>query len=202
MNKLPVDMSTFSRMIQEGYLYIDKTEYIYNLFKSGGRYFFLSRPRRFGKSLLISTLKSLFLGQKELFKDLWIAKNGDYDWKEYHVIHLDLSSADTETAAEFKISLGRLLDDIAVEKGIDLSMRRTPKEKLTFLVKKLGETKQVVVLIDEYDKPILDHIQNPKRADAHRAVLKNFYDGFKGIDEYLRAVFITGDSKYAKTLLF
>lgn len=201
MKKLPVDISTFSKMIQEDYLYIDKTEYIYNLFKKGGRYFFLSRPRRFGKSLLISTLKALFLGQKDLFKGLWIAKT-DYDWQPYHVIHLDLSIADTETSIEFKISLGRLLDDIAFDLGINLSKRRSPKEKLVFLVKTLAETKQVVVLIDEYDKPILDHLHNPKRANAQRAVLKNFYDGFKGLDPYLRAVFITGVSKFAKTSIF
>ena len=202
MKKLPVDMSTFSRMIQEGYLYVDKTRYIYDLFKGGGRYFFLSRPRRFGKSLLISTLKALFLGKRELFKDLWIGKHSDYEWKEYQVIHLDLSDADTETAVEFKISLGRLLDDISAEYGIDVSKRITPKEKLRILVKKLAETSLVVILIDEYDKPILDHIQDPQRARAHRAVLKNFYDGFKGLDAYLRAVFITGVSKFAKTSIF
>ncbi len=98
--------------------------------------------------------------------------------------------------------MGRLLDDISAEYGIDVSKRISPKEKLRILVKKLAETNLIVILIDEYDKPILDHIQDPQRAHAHRVVLKNFYDGFKGLDAYLRAVFITGVSKIAKTSIF
>src|ERR1700681_162336 len=103
MKKLPIDVSTFSKMINENYLYIDKTRAIYNLFAGGRRYFFLSRPRRFGKSLLISTLKELFLGKKELFRDLWIGKQKEFHWQNHPVIHLDFSDADNQTAAELKI---------------------------------------------------------------------------------------------------
>lgn len=189
-------------MVNEEYIYVDKTEAIYNLLKGGQRYFFLSRPRRFGKSLLISTLKELFLGRKELFKGLWISKQKDFNWQEHPVIHLDFSDADTETAAEFKISLGHMLDDIAEQHNIDISKRTSPKAKLKFLVTKLAEKNLVVILIDEYDKPILDHIGDPKRANAQRIVLKNFYDGFKGLDASMRAIFITGVSKFSKTSIF
>lgn len=202
MKNLPVDISTFSRMIQEDYLYVDKTEYIYNLFKDKRRYFFLSRPRRFGKSLLISTLKEFFSGKKELFKDLWIGKQKDIVWQEHPIIHLDLSLADSETSAELKISLNYMLDGIAEKYGIDISKAYSPKTKLKLLVENLALKNKVVVLIDEYDKPILDHIHNPKRANAQRIALKNFYDGFKGLDEYMRAIFITVVSKFSKTSIF
>ena len=202
MKKLPVDISTFSKMINEDYLYIDKTRHIYDLFKTGERYFFLSRPRRFGKSLLISTLKELFLGKKELFKDLWIGKQADFDWQEHPVIHLDLSDADTETAAELKISLGYMLDRIADSYQVDIAKAYSPKTKLKLLVEKLSVKNSVVILIDEYDKPILDHLHNPKRAEMHRATLKSFYDGFKGLDAFLRAVFITGVSKFSRASIF
>ncbi len=202
MKKLPLDISTFSRMIRENYIYVDKTQFIYDLFKGGQRYFFLSRPRRFGKSLLISTLKEIFLGNKELFKDLWLGNQKDFNWQKHPVIHLDFSNADTETATEFKISLGHMLDDVASQYKIDLSKRTTPKAKLTQLVTTLAQKNLVVILIDEYDKPILDHISNPKRADAQRIALKNFYDGFKGLDAYMRAIFITGVSKFSKTSIF
>jgi hypothetical protein len=105
MKKLPVDISTFSTMIEQDYIYIDKTKLIYNLITQG-RYYFLARPRRFGKSLLISTLKEIFSGKKELFKDLWIGKNQKYDWQSYPVIDLNFSDLDIETSPELKISLG------------------------------------------------------------------------------------------------
>ena len=202
MKNLPLDISTFSTMIKEDYLYVDKTEYIYNLFKTKRRYFFLSRPRRFGKSLLISTLKELFSGNKELFKNLWIGKQADFNWQEHPIIHLDLSLADNETSQELKISLKYMLDGVAEKLGVDISKAYSPKTKLKLLVEKLAVKNTVVVLIDEYDKPILDHIHNPKRAQAQRVALKSFYDAFKGLDAHLRAIFITGISKFSKTSIF
>ncbi len=200
--QLPIDMSTFSRIIQEGYLYVDKTEQIARLFSAGKRYFFLSRPRRFGKSLLISTLKSLFLGEKELFADLWLGRQQEFNWQEHPVIHLDFSDADNHTAEELKISLGWMLDDSARQYGVELPKDYTPKAKLKWLVKELYKRNSVVVLIDEYDKPILDHLHNSAKANAQRAVLKNFYDGFKGLDNYMRCIFITGVSKFSKASIF
>jgi hypothetical protein len=200
--QLPIDMSTFSRIIKEGYLYIDKTEQIARLFTTGKRYFFLSRPRRFGKSLLISTLKSLFRGEKELFDDLWIGKQKDFKWQDYPVIHIDFSLAQYRTPEELEQSLNWMLDRCAKEYDITLSNIHTPKAKLVTLVEALAKLNTVVILIDEYDKPILDHLHDPAKANAQREVLKSFYDVFKGLDEYLRCIFITGVSKFAKTSVF
>ena len=200
--QLPVDMSTFSRIIREGYLYVDKTEQIARLFSKGKRYFFLSRPRRFGKSLLISTLKSLFLGEKELFTDLWLGRQQDFNWQKHPVIHLDFSLADSHTPDELKKSLNWMLDDCAKEYGVKLTRTFSPKTKLSTLVKNLAKKNTVVVLIDEYDKPILDHLHNSVKANAQREVLKNFYDGFKGLDNYMRCIFITGVSKFSKASIF
>ncbi len=202
MKFLPSDISTFAKMIKEGYLYVDKTEQIANLFEGGRRYFFLSRPRRFGKSLLISTLESLFKGKKELFKDLWIGKQQTYEWQEHPVITLDFSLAEYTTPEELKKSLTWMLDQHAQEYNIDISEGNSPKTKLELVVKELAKKNSVVFLVDEYDKPILDHLHNPKKANAQREVLKSFYDGFKGLDKYMRCIFITGVSKFSKTSIF
>ncbi len=202
MKYLPTDVSTFSLMIEGNYLYIDKTEYIYNLFKEGeSRYYFLSRPRRFGKTLLISTLKELFSGNKELFKDLWIYKS-TYRWDTYPVIHLDFSTMDYATVEELKLSLSWTLSHIAQSYDIDISQAPTPSTKLTLLVEQLSKKNKVVILIDEYDKPLLDNLKDYEKAEAQRDALKSFYGTLKGLDIYLRALFITGVSKFAKTSIF
>jgi len=198
--KLPIDVSTFKIMIEENYLYIDKTQSIYNLIKNG-RYFFLSRPRRFGKSLLISTLKEIFVGNKKLFKDLWI-DSSDYEWHEYPVIDLDFSRIAHGTVDELRASLIWTLTNIAQDYEIDISQAPTLSDKLSYLIKRLSLINKVVMIIDEYDKPILDHLQNPKDAHAQRELLKSFYDPLKSMDAYLRAIFITGVTKFSKTSLF
>lgn len=199
---LPIDLSTFSRIIQEGYLYVDKTKQIFELFRTGKRYYFLSRPRRFGKSLLISTLKSLFRGEKELFSNLWLGSQSDFEWKEHPVIHLDFSLAESQTTQELKQSLSWMLDRCAKEYNLEISDTFSPKTKLVSLVEQLSKLNTVVVLIDEYDKPILDHLHSPVEADKQREVLKSFYDGFKGLDSYMKTIFITGVSKFSKTSIF
>ena len=120
MKRLPIDVSSFDKIILGNYIYIDKTQHIYNLIKSGS-YYFLSRPRRFGKSLLISTLSHLFSGKKELFKGLWIYEKSDYEWEEYPVIHLDFSLLAYAEPGELKLSLSWLVTHIAKEYGIDVS---------------------------------------------------------------------------------
>ncbi len=200
LKKLPIDVSSFETMINENYKYIDKTKHIYNIFIAGNRYYFLSRPRRFGKSLLVSTLKELFSGNKELFKDLWIY-NSDYDWQNYPVIHLDLSQIPHLTAQELRKSLNNKLKEIALTYNISLSFD-TPEETLDSLIKNLSKINKVVILIDEYDKPILDHIKNIEEAEKQREILKSFYSVIKAQDANLRAVFLTGVSKFARTSVF
>src|ERR1700722_9703509 len=129
MKKLPVDVSNFELMIKGNYLYIDKTKIIYDLI-SNARLFFLSRPRRFGKSLLISTLKELFSGNKELFKDLWIGKHSNYEWKEYPIIQLDFSNLGHKSDQEFINELMFSLDEIAQKYKIDISHAFSPSTKL------------------------------------------------------------------------
>lgn len=199
---LPTDLNTFSSIIKGGYLYVDKTEQISRLFSTGKRYFFLSRPRRFGKSLLLSTIKSLFLGEKELFADLWLGKQKDFNWQEHPVIHIDFSSMRYRTPEELEENLDYTVKDCANEYGIDVSQAINSKTRLKLLVKKLAKINSVVILIDEYDKPILDFLHNPEKADAQREALKDFYTTFKALDEYLRCIFITGVSKFAKASIF
>ena len=197
MKHLPVDIHSFAKMIKDGYLYVDKTKQIANLFKRGERYFFLSRPRKFGKSLLLSTLKSLFLGEKELFQDLWLGKEEAFDWQKHPVIAFDFSLTEYATPEELKQGLMCRLDQCAKEYDVDISKGYSPKTKLELLVKGLAKINDVVFLVDEYDKPIFDHLHNPDQADAQREVLKSFYDGFKGLGSYMRCIFITGISKFS-----
>jgi hypothetical protein len=204
MRELPTDVSNFTTMIEENYVYVDKTEHIYNLFKGGTRYHFLSRPRRFGKSLLISTLKELFEANRELFKNLWIATS-DYQWTKYPVVHLDFSAIDHKTAEELELSLRWTLEYIAHQHLIDITLAPTLGTKFRFLIEQLAaqyEHNQVVVLIDEYDKPILDNITNVQEAQAQQVILKSFYDVLKSVDKYLRAIFVTGVTKFTRTSIF
>lgn len=202
MKYLPTDVSSFELMITGNYLYIDKTEQIYNLFKPGqSRYYFLSRPRRFGKSLLISTLKELFRGNKQLFEGLWISKS-DYQWKEHSVIHLDFAGISNQSAQALEESLGNNLNRIAASYNIDISEERLLEDKLTLLVEKLAQKNKVVLLVDEYDKPLLDNINDIELAESIREVLGGFYGAFKSLDAHLRAIFITGVTKFSKTSIF
>ena len=199
MKRLPIGFQTFSKIINENCLYVDKTEDIYNLISSGECYF-ISRPRRFGKSLLISTLKEIFSGSKELFKGLYI-----YDkikWEKYPVVHIDFSSIVYEKDRSiFEKSLSRVLKNIGTAYEITIEAQEL-KEQFDELIRKLGSARKVVVLIDEYDKPIVDHITDTHKAQENREVLREFYSVLKGCDGYLRFVFITGVSKFAKVSIF
>ncbi len=201
LKKLPIYISDFKKMIQDNYLYIDKTEYIYKLFKDSTQYYFLSRPRRFGKSLLVSTLKELFSGNKELFKDLWIY-NSNYEWQEYPVIHLDFSQIEHLTADELRTNLNDTLNKIAQDYNINLEYNKTPGASLKELIENLSKINKVVILIDEYDKPILDHINNIEEAEKQRDILRSFYGVIKGQDANLRSVLLTGVTRFSKTSIF
>ena len=201
---LPLDVNTFSTLRNNDFVYIDKTHHIYKLFEERGSYFFLARPRRFGKSLLLSTLKELFEGNKQLFEGLWIS-NADYEWKYHPIIELDFSIIPSATKEELINSLNWRLDEIARRFNIDTSFSPYPPTKLVTIVEKLAShygPNSVVILVDEYDKPILNNISSQSAAEIMSATLKQFYEAFKGIDRHIRAVFITGVTKFAKTSIF
>jgi hypothetical protein len=201
MKHLPLSVQTFSKMVEGNYLYVDKTECISRLL-SRGEYYFLSRPRRFGKSLLISTLAEIFSGNQELFKGLWI-----YDkikWTKYPVIHIDFSKIDYETPEKLKESIKKFLDNTAKNYDLSLDIEGSYKENFVELIEKLSVKGRVVVLVDEYDKPIIDHLETGaiETAKKIQRVLKNFYGVIKGSDAFLRFVFITGISKFSKVSVF
>ncbi len=202
MKNLGRDVSTFSTLITNNYVYVDKTEHIYNLFATGDRYHFISRPRRFGKSLLISTLRELFLGNKELFNNLWIGSS-DYPWNCYPVIHLDFSGIAHATPQDLQRNLNHHLLVTAQQYGITLDeTERAPEEKFEELIIKLSSTNKVVVLIDEYNYPLISHLGSIHLAQEYETILKNFYGILKGLDFYLHAVFIVGVSKFSKSSIF
>ncbi len=197
MKKLGIGIQSFSKLIIEGFLYVDKTQLIYQLVTSAG-YFFLSRPRRFGKSLLISTLKELFSGNRELFRDTWIYNK--MDWPAHPVIHIDFSQIQYRELG-LETALRRYLDQLAREMGLNLE-NPAYSGKLVDMVKELSQKAKVVLLIDEYDKPIIDYLTDIEQAETNRDILKNFYSGIKGLDDYLRFVFVTGVSKFSKVSIF
>ena len=202
MMKLPVGMQTFKEIVENGYIYVDKTQYIFNLI-NGVKYYFLSRPRRFGKSLLLDTIGEVFHGDKELFKKFWIYDSG-YDFIKYPVIKLDMSNIPNDSPEMFQASLlfdlKLTLEDEKIKIADDGYPPNILKGLIRALHKKYGQ--KVVVLVDEYDKPILDHIDNREVAEANRQILRGFYGIIKSLDPYLRFVFITGVSKFTKTSIF
>ncbi|WP_067092190.1 ATP-binding protein, partial [Methanobrevibacter curvatus] len=201
MQKLPVGIQTFSEIREEGYVYVDKTKYIHKM-TTRGKPYFLSRPRRFGKSLLISTLKELFEGNKELFKNLYIYDKWDWN-KKYPVIKIDFGSMAYKNSDQLEDSLFDFLDDISENFEVELK-RKTLPQRFGELIKKINKKfkQKVVILIDEYDKPIIDHITNFKISNNNRKTLNNFYQSLKANDEFLKFIFITGISKFSSTSIF
>jgi len=202
MKNLPIGVQSFIKLINGNYLYIDKTRDIYNLFAKGGQYYFLSRPRRFGKSLLISTLAEIFSGNKELFKGLWIYDR--IEWTQHPVIHFDFSSISRKTPEMLEDALDALVEKTAADNNIQLTPGFFLIEKFAQLLEKMAHEEQVVILIDEYDKPMIEYMEADKMETAKeiRRVLKNFFGVIKGSDAFLRFVFITGVSKFSKVSVF
>lgn len=197
--KLPLSIQSFRKLRDGGYLYVDKTELICQMAEPGGCYF-LSRPRRFGKSLLTSTLKELYSGDKGLFKNLWAEEN--WDWNRTNpVVHISFSSIGVNTLG-LELAIYREMDTIAESHGIVLKSDRYDT-KFKELIKEISvKSDRVVILIDEYDKPIIDHLDNLPKAKENRAILKSFYSILKDSDPYLELVFITGVSKFSKVSIF
>jgi len=199
MKKLPVGLQDFKKLQMHGYLYVDKTRYLYEMAKESTP-FFLSRPRRFGKSLTVSTLKYLFQGEKSLFQDTWIYDRWDWNTR-YPVVHISLTEVDTDGPDPVKRGLLFQIQRTADAFGVSLTQDHY-KYAFSELLEKLARRERVIILIDEYDKPILDHLHEPALADAIRGVLRNFYSTIKDADPFLRFVFITGITKFTKAGVF
>ena len=201
MVNYPIGIQTFDKIRQDGYLYIDKTKYIYEI-THPGQYVFLSRPRRFGKSLLTSTFDAYFSGRKELFKGLVIEKL-EKDWKVYPVLHFSLASAKMGTVEDLHVQLRIQLERNEKRHGIRTDITNISERfqnLVTSLYEKTGT--QVVVLIDEYDAPMLTVLHNSERLEQMRTELQSFYSPLKDLDPYLRFVFITGITKFSQLSIF
>ena len=198
----PIGIQTFSKIREGNYLYIDKTEYVYRMAHSASNYVFLSRPRRFGKSLLTSTLHSYFEGRKELFEGLAVA-GLETEWIPYPVLHFDMSMAKHMDEKRLKQMLDYMLSEY--ERKYNCGIADTDANvRLANLIKRAFEqtNRQVVVLIDEYDAPLLDVIHEEKNLPTLRNVMRNFYSPLKACDPYLRFVFLTGITKFSQLSIF
>ncbi|HAC43762.1 MAG TPA: AAA family ATPase, partial [Paraprevotella xylaniphila] len=194
----PIGIQTFEKIRNGNYLYIDKTEYVYRMAHSDSNYIFLSRPRRFGKSLLTSTLEAYFEGRRELFKGLALERL-ETEWTEYPVLHFDMSTAkhvDKEglilelekKLLRYEALYGRGEGDVKVNQRLEGLIQRAYEQT----------GRQVVVLIDEYDAPLLDVVHEEKDLPVLRNVMRNFYSPLKACDPYLRFVFLTGITKFSQ----
>ena len=202
LKKCPLGVQTFEKIIEENLLYIDKTQYIYSLVQNY-KYVFFNRPRRFGKSLLVSTLRSYFAGKKELFKGLAIEKL-ETEWTEHPVLHFDMSTVkhmDKETL-EQELS-GKLSDYEKIYGKSDPGKTKLNQRLESLIVNAYEKTgRQAVVLIDEYDAPLLDVVHEDKQLPQLRHVMRNFYSPLKACDPYLRFVFLTGITKFSQMSIF
>ena len=202
VNKYPVGIQTFDEIREKGYLYVDKTQYIVDFREKGMKYVFLNRPGRFGKSLFASTLHAYFEGRKELFEGLAIA---DYekDWVKHPVLHFDLSGAKHMGVEQLERYLADMLEEQEMHWGykthlVDANLRL--KDLVEKAYKQTGEN--VVVIIDEYDAPLLDVVHEKENLQPLRRIIQNFYSPLKMLDPYLEFTFITGITKFAQLSIF
>ena len=201
IKRLPVGIQSFEKLREQDCLYIDKTAYIHEMIHLSN-YIFLSRPRRFGKSLLVSTIQSYFEGKKDLFKGLYIDRV-EKEWTEYPVLRFSLASAKHMGKEQLEDYLLYILAENEQRFGLT-SERREPNIRLASLITRVYEKtgKQVVVLIDEYDAPLLDVVHEQEQLPLLRQVMRNFYSPLKDCDPYLRFVFITGITKFSQLSIF
>ena len=201
MKRLPLGLQSFRKIIEGGYVYVDKTQYVYELV-NGDSYYFLSRPRRFGKSLLLDTIGEAFGGDRELFKGLFLYES-DYAFEKHPVVRLDMSSVSNDTPETLRNSLSMDLRKRIKEESLDID-GETPTDLLKNLIEALYRKhgKGVVVLIDEYDKPILDNLDDMPTAETNRKILRSLYGVLKSLDTCLRFAFIAGITKFTKTSVF
>ncbi|MDR0559519.1 MAG: AAA family ATPase, partial [Prevotellaceae bacterium] len=201
IRKLPIGIQDFEKLRTGNFLYVDKTHYLYDLAESGVPCF-LGRPRRFGKSLFLSTLKAYFLGKKELFDGLAIAEL-EKEWIEYPVFYLDFNVESYINIESLHSALDTNLNMLEARWGKDTN-EKTPSARLLGLIRRANEqtNRKVVVLVDEYDKPLTGTMDNEKLNDEMREILRGFYGVLKSADAYLRFVFLTGVTKFSKVSVF
>ena len=199
--RYPIGIQTFETVRKEGYCYVDKTALVHQLVQNG-KYYFLSRPRRFGKSLLISTLEAYFQGKKELFDGLAL-EHLEREWTEYPVLHLDLNARNYVDTESLPAILNQHLEAWEAFYGNE-KKDRAPEERFAYLIEKISRStgKGVVVLVDEYDKPLLQALGNEPLLTAYRQQLKAFYGVLKSKDAYLRFALLTGVTKSSKVSVF
>lgn len=195
--KYPIGIQDFEDLQRNGYAYVDKTNFVYKL-ADEGKYYFLSRPRRFGKSLFLSTLEAYFQGKKELFKGLAIY-DLETEWKKYPIFHIDLNTANFRE----KDSLYTVLNDYLTTWECKYGARESEATlalRFKGVIARAAEKEGcgVVILIDEYDKPILQTLRDPELQAEHRAQLKAFYSVLKTQDRYIKFAFLTGVTKFGK----
>ena len=201
LKRLPVGIQTYSEIVNLNCVYVDKTEYIYKMINLS-KYIFLSRPRRFGKSLLVSTLQSYFEGKKELFKGLFI-DSVEKDWTEYPVLKFSMASAKHVDTDRLNRYLGSMLEREEVKWNITSPKQDANDRLLDLILTAYQQTgKPVVILIDEYDAPLLDVAHEKVKLDELRQIMRNFYSPLKDCDPYLKFVFITGITKFSQLSIF
>lgn len=199
--KYPIGIQSFSEIRNNGYVYIDKTALLYKMVDEG-KYYFLSRPRRFGKSLLLSTFVAYFQGRQDLFDGLAISKL-EKEWNTYPILHLDLNSREYKDESSLETELNRHLEQWEKIYGEEFCQRESEERFLHVIDKAFEQTgKQVVILVDEYDKPLLQAIGNKAMQDIYRSKLKAFYSVLKTQDAKIRFAFLTGVTKFGKVSVF
>lgn len=202
MEKYPIGRQDFKTLREGGFIYVDKTHYISQLIEKG-KYYFLSRPRRFGKSLFLSTLEYYFRGDKDLFKGLSIEKEEEL-WVEYPVIHIDFGESNYPEETYLEAVINRKFEEIEKFYKIQNLTPKNLNDHFARLIQSLYEVtgKQVVILIDEYEKPVIDNIGNPDKIEKFQEILRGFYGILKSYDKYLKFVFLTGITKFGKMSIF
>ena len=199
--KYPIGIQNFEKIRREGYVYVDKTQLMWKMV-SEGKYYFLSRPRRFGKSLMVSTLEAFFSGERELFKGLYV-DSVEWDWQQYPILHLDLNSREYKDEQSLEAELNRHLEAWEKLYG-DEYKDRASEERFIHVINHAYEKTgmRVVILVDEYDKPLLQTIGNETLQNAYRSKLKAFYSVLKTLDAKIRFAFLTGVTKFGTVSVF
>ena len=202
LKRLPVGIQTYSKLVEQDCLYIDKTEYICKMMRVSNN-IFLSRPRRFGKSLLVSTLQAYFEGRRALFKGLYIDKV-EKEWTEYPVLRFDMSTAKHLGVKELELELSNKLSKYEQIYGKGLPDEVNPNQRLQGLIERAHAQagQKVVVLIDEYDAPLLDVVHHQDELEQLRNVMRNFYSPLKFCDPHLHFLFLTGITKFSQLSIF